>query len=482
MRKTDSPLGVYLRIVVVGMLIAVLRLAPTPHAFDEFLLDANRSIAAGDLLNSATNLAAAATYNPWRYDLNIAAARYAFQAGETQLTIQYLERPGTLSRLATADLILLGEAYQKSGNPTMAEAIWKHISEQGNSIPALQSLADLYLQRKDYASAASYMQKLLSLNPSDVRLTYQIGLLYALTDPIKALPFLAQVAQMGSSDSSPAEDLHDKIKTASLFEEPAYTSLIVGRQLADWGDWGFALVAFQRAVSLRSDYADGWAFIGEARQQISLQETGSALKDGRLELELALQLDKNSVLANTLMGLYWERQVDYTQAAKYMRQAIVNSPQDPYLYSELGNILSKAGDLPAAQSAYEAAIKLTPQDPLFYRQLAQFAMDNHIQIHELALPAARQAILLAPHDERSLDLMAQVMLVLLDYHSAERYSINALQSDPQYAPAQLHLGMAYLYQGKANLARKWLTLAETLDPDSWVAAQATRLLDYYFPK
>ena len=92
-------------------------------------------------------------------------------------------------------------------------------------------------------------------------------------------------------------------------------------------------------------------------------------------------------------------------------------------YSELGNIFSKAGDLPAAQAAYESAIQLSPQDPLFYCLLAQFALDNQIQIHALALPAARQAILLDPHNANSLDVMAQVMFMLEDYHSAERYVI-----------------------------------------------------------
>jgi tetratricopeptide (TPR) repeat protein len=77
--------------------------------------------------------------------------------------------------------------------------------------------------------------------------------------------------------------------------------------------------------------------------------------------------------------------------------------------------------------------------------------------------------------------MAQVMLLLKDYHSAERFSLSALQSDPGFSPAYLHLGTAYLYLGESDLARQWLGLAKTLDPDSWVAAQAKRMLDYYFP-
>jgi tetratricopeptide (TPR) repeat protein len=181
------------------------------------------------------------------------------------------------------------------------------------------------------------------------------------------------------------------------------------------------------------------------------------------------------------MGLYWERQEDYSKVQIYLMRAINASPDDPYLYSELGNILAKVGDLPAAQSAYETAIDLTPQDPLFYRLLAEFALQYQIQIRELALPAARQAIALSSTDPSSLDVMAQVMLVLQDYHSAERFAQSALRADPGFSQAYLHLGISYLFLKEPDLAHQWLSLAETVNPDSWIASQAKRMLDYYFP-
>jgi tetratricopeptide (TPR) repeat protein len=480
--KTDSPLSFYLRILLVSLFIALLGLAPAPRAAVLYLQNAHQAIAGNDLAKAATNLAGAASYYPWRHELNLSAAQNAFQAGNPQSAIQYLERPGTITHLTTDDLLLLGDAYQKSGNIPMAQAIWNRVAELGDPIPATQRLADLSMQQGNYAAVASYYHKLLDANPSNIELYYQIGVLTAVTDPTGALPFLAQAAELDTPDSSKASALHDKIRTASLFDEPAYTLLMVGRQLGAWSEWQLANAAFQHALTLRPEYADAWAFLGEAKQQIARQETGATADVGRPQLELALQLDGSSVLANTLMGMYWERQQDYAQAENYLQRAISLSPKDPYLPSELGNILSKAGDLPAAQSAYEAAINLAPQDPLFYRQLAQFAMDNNIQIHELALPAARQAILLNPDDASSLDVMAQVMLRVFDYQSAERFSIRAIQADPQYAPAYLHLGTAYLYQGKADLALLWLNRATTVDPNSWVSAQATRMLDYYFPK
>lgn len=479
--KTEISPSIYLRVILISFFIAFLGLGPRPHAVSKLLISAKQSIDNEDWLTASQNLAGAAQYYPWRYDFNLEAGRFALEAGDPSAAIQYLERPGTVSHLTIDDLIVLGDAYNQSGAPFMAEAIWKRATELGDSSQAYERLADLYLQRKDYPAAVDNLQKLLFLNPSNTHLYYQIGSLYAAIDPVKALPFLTQAVETDPTNASQAQALYDKIRTAELFDEPAYTFLISGRQLANWGQWDLAVEAFQHAAAIQPIYAEAWAFLGEARQQMAIQDTGSVTDVGYPELVHALKLDANSILANTFMGLYWERQEDYSQAQIYLERAIASSPNDPFLYSELGNILAKAGDLPSAQSAYETAIRLTPRDPLFYRLLAEFALQYQIQIRELALPAARQAINLDPNDASSLDVMAQVMIMLRDYHSAERFSLNALQADPGFASAYLHLGITYIYLEEPDLARRWLSLAETVNPNSWIASQAERMLDYYFP-
>ena len=479
--KTEFSLSYYLRILIVSLFITVLGLGPSQYAAGELLVNANQSITSGDFLTASRTLADAGEYYPWRHELNLTAGRLAMEAGDPKSATSYFERPWTASHLTVDDMILLGDAYLQNGDPYMAEATWKRVTELGEISQAHERLANLYLQRKDYASAITSLQKILFLEPSNIHLYYEIGTLFAATDPIKSLPFLAQAVEMDPTNASKAQALHDKIHTSNLYDEPAYTFVISGRQFANWGEWELAAEAFHRATVLVPGYADAWALLGEARQQIAIQEAGFVSDAGLSDLNHALQLDAKSILANSLMAIYWERQEDYSQAQVFLEYAIASSPKDPFLYAELGNILAKAGDLPAAQAAYEAAIQLTPQDPLFYRLLAEFALGYQIQIRELALPAARQAITLAPNDASSLDVMAQVMLMLQDYHSAERFALSALQSNPGYAQASLHLGMTYIYLEEPDLARRWLTQAETLNPDSWVATQAERMMDYYFP-
>ncbi|NJD58582.1 MAG: tetratricopeptide repeat protein [Anaerolineae bacterium] len=479
--KTNRNLHIALRILLVSLLVACLGLGATSHAASKALANAFQSAKAEDWLGAASYLKSASNYYPWRRELLMTAGRYAFLGGDPKTAINYLEMPGIKDQLGPDDLVLLGEAYQQIGDLAKAVDIWQGLAGQGASPQALQHLVDIGFQQGDYIAALESLLALTRLNPSDAHLQYQVGLLYAATDPLKALSFLATAAEIDPSLAENSRKLHDEIRTASLFDQPAYTLVSSGRQLGGLGEWQLAEQAFMRATEADPDYQDAWAFLGEARQQVDKSEGQNAPDNGLAELTQALKLDSKSVLANSLMGLYWERQQDYAQAQTYLERAAALSPEDPYMYVQLGSLLSKAGDLPAGQANLQKAISLAPENPLFYRLLAEFALDNQIQIRELALPAGRQAMKLDPHSPDSLDLMAKIMLELSDYHAAEQYARQAVEVSPEYAPGYLHLGMAYVFLNQPDLARKWLDRAQKADPDSWVATQATRMLDYYFP-
>jgi Flp pilus assembly protein TadD len=199
------------------------------------------------------------------------------------------------------------------------------------------------------------------------------------------------------------------------------------------------------------------------------------------ELETALELDPRSITANVLMGIYWQRQNQYDQALRYIRSASNLDPSNPMLQAELGRVLARTGDLEDAQKRYERAIELAPQDPIYWRLLAEFALHYQVQVHKIALPAARQSIILSPSDPQSLDIMAQTLIILGDNLNAERYLFRALKEDRGYVPAHMHLGIVYMNQGKVELARQLFDLAKETAPDSWTFDQAQRLIGYYFP-
>lgn len=475
----DLPWRAVLRILLTAILIALLNLAPRPHAVRQAMDQASQAIQYNDYAAAFTQITHAGEKIPWRLDLPLLAARLALHSGYPRQAIQILEQPQIASQLPPSDLLVLGDAYQQSGDSLMAGAIWQRVAELNPSPEIYQRLAEHHQARQDYPAAVNDLRHMLQYTPADAALNYRLGLLYSTFDPDTALAYLAQAAELDPELAPDALELQRKIRTATLFDEPAYTFTSVGRVLAMLDEWSLAEAAFRNATQLRPDYAEAWAFLGEAHQHTMTVASGQYT--GLADLQQALRLDPDSVAANLLMGLYWSRQGDAQLAARYIHNTLRIEPDNPLLHAELGNALAQQGNLPAAEAAYRQAISLAPEDPLFYRLLAEFSLSNRIQVRQIALPAARTAVILDPEEPRSLDLLGQVFLTLEDYQNAERFLLKALEIDPNYAPAHLHLGMVLVQRNEMLRARQEFDLAKTLGSDTWTIAQAQRFISYYYP-
>jgi len=90
-------------------------------------------------------------------------------------------------------------------------------------------------------------------------------------------------------------------------------------------------------------------------------------------------------------------------------------------------------------------------------------------------------VLLDPASPDSLDSLGQVLFLLGDRASGERFFLRALQADPNHAPAHLHLGLAYMLQGERSRAYQEWTLVVALASGTPAAEQAERLVRNYFP-
>jgi Flp pilus assembly protein TadD len=108
--------------------------------------------------------------------------------------------------------------------------------------------------------------------------------------------------------------------------------------------------------------------------------------------------------------------------------------------------------------------------------LAAFFIENDLRVAESGIPAARQALLLAPNDDRALDLIGVGWFKVGDFPEAERMLRRAIGMNPNSAAAHLHLGMCLLEEGLAEEAKSEMEQAARLDPQGAVGAMAGELL------
>jgi Tfp pilus assembly protein PilF len=218
---------------------------------------------------------------------------------------------------------------------------------------------------------------------------------------------------------------------------------------------------------------DAWAFLGEALQHVE----HPSFPDAHKALKKAIEIDPGSLPANTFLALFWRRSGNPDLSLEYLSIAAEIEPNNPDILVDLGAVTAVIGDLDLANSYFLKAIELTSRNPTYLQKYVIFCMGYNYNLEETALPVAREAVLSAPEDPASLDVMGQLLFRLGDLLNAERFLIKAINNSPDYAPAHLHLGLVYNLQDKTNQANDSFARAISLAPGTQTAILAERFMD-----
>jgi Flp pilus assembly protein TadD len=269
------------------------------------------------------------------------------------------------------------------------------------------------------------------------------------------------------------ESLRSALNTALISDDNAYQLLVSGRALGASGNWNLATEAFRNAIAIRADYAEAWAWLGEAKQQQG--------QDGSVEIERAIGLNPDSAMVESLYGLYLQRQKQPKQALAAIMKAAALEPSNPGWQMALGEAYEVTGDLVSALKYYQNATNLSPDDVTFWRALAEFSLRNNLDLVGTGLPAARRLVELASNDWQSDDIAGQILLETDNLVGAEALLKKAIELDPSQAAPFLHLGLLYMQTGDRAAALASLHQAKASDPNGSIGWQANRLLEQYFP-
>jgi len=460
------------RVLALCAAILLLGITPRPYELAREFERVRRAQAFNSPLAAARQLADLAAQVPWRGDLWEQAARAALQGGDRETAIAYFEAAPTLSR---SGQLALGETYAQNGQIEDAIRIWHPLADDPTlAVQLLPRLAEAYLELGDYDNAIRSLQALASRQPQPDT-DYKLGLLLAASNPGAAPPYLLRAAETDPTLAPSANALVDAIQRTLGYDSPSYTLVEVGRALASQNHWDLAGRAFYQAASLRPDYAEAWAYLGEAYQQLQPPDEEAAQK----ALEEAQRINPESPAVNIFLATYWLRQGDSARAQPYLQTATLAAKDNPALQAVIGEMWAQQGDLETALGFYQRNVELTPYDAAAYQALAEFCIRYNYSLNDIGLEAARQAVMLAPRSPGALDTLGQILYRLGDRLNAERFFRRALEAEDTYPPALLHLGIIYLERGDTAQALTHLRRANDLAPGTPTAEHARRLLEDY---
>ena len=406
----------------------------------------------------------------WREELWEMAGISAARGGDFQTALFYF---GKAHQLSEEGWIWLGTSHFRLGNMTSAI----HAAEEGvrhfDSARLYRLLAFAHRDRKDWRSEYDALKNQLRLEAGDPYAHYRLGLLLMLFSPKDAPSELTLASSLNPEVDSAVQTLRSALALSDVQPDESQKMLTIGRALGLVQEWELALVAFEQAVQTDPKNAEAWAWLGEAKQQ-----TG---QDGSAELDKALSLDRTSVNVRGLRGLYWSRQENYQKMLEEYLTAAEHQPENPAWQAGIGDAYVKIGDLVAALAAYQRAVELAPNETTYWRLLAFFCADNSVYVEEIGLPAAQQAVTLAPNDPAALDALGYIYLSSGRYASAEDSLLLAIEVAPEYFPAHIHLAMNYLALGNRAAAFNSLTYVRDADSSGVYEGTAVQILRRYFP-
>ncbi|MBI4730932.1 MAG: tetratricopeptide repeat protein [Chloroflexi bacterium] len=462
-----------LRQTLILLLLLTIILAPRPLAGAADLDSARRFEAAGDYAAAASAYAAAAARIPWRAGLCGQAGQAFWLAGDAGQAIFWFAKGESRQALSLSDWLAYGDALAALGDEAAAIRAWEQSLQIDPSAGAYLRLAQASRRGEDLPQAIEYLYQALALAPEDAEAHYQLGLLLAATAPEKALPELMRAAALDPEMDETVQALRAELNRAFLVEDRAYQFTVSGRALAFLGEWDLAAEAFRRAIEADAEYAEAWAWLGEARQQQG--------QDGRTQLARALLLEPQSASIQALDGLYWMRQGKPEKALAAYEKAAALEPENSVWQVSLGDAASASGDLLTASQHYRRAVELAPEDPAAWRALALFSLENDTDVENTGLVAARQLLRLAPDDWLTYDIAGRIAIRIGAQVEAETHLLKAIELAPQEPASHFHLALAYLESGQNSQAYDKLVDTLALDPAGPFGWQANRLLEQYFP-
>lgn len=468
--KKPSPILALAYNFLILISVLMLILAPRPLTGLMELSSAVRFDKAGEHLAAALAYKSAAERLPWQPSLWEKAGTSALLGGNLPDAITLLTKAAARNAISKNGWVSLGLADQETGDLPSAMKAWR------NALPMAEAYRYLAQGQRisgDFPAALDSWHASLLQDPQEAAAHYQVGLLEMALAPSKALPDLMRAVQLDPKLDATVQNLRGALNAALLSDDRSYQFVISGRALGASGNWDLATEAFRNAIALRADYAEAWAWLGEAKQQQG--------QDGSAEIERALAINPDSAMLQSLYGLYLQRQKQPEKALAAFQKAAALQPEEPGWQMALGGAYEKTGNLIAALEHYQRAVALAPGEATAWRALAEFSLRNSVDLAGTGLPAARRLVELVNNDWQADDIAGQILMENADIIGAEALLKKAVELDPTQAAPALHLGLLYLQTGNRASAYSYLSQAKVFDPDGPYGWQAKRLLEQYFP-
>jgi tetratricopeptide (TPR) repeat protein len=366
------------------------------------------------------------------------------EAGRLLKAAAELAPPRSFVRLKWADF--LAESGQLDDAKRFLEATAK---EAAGFLPALNRLARLALEQRQYDECAGFVRRILSAEP---------------------LSFEGRLtgARLKLAQNEPERAVEDLERLTSAYPRVP----VVRRQLATAyllnGNMTRAVSSLEQAVKMDPGYGEAVLLLAELN--LRRGDAASAVQ----ALTEFLKRRPQSLPARYALAEAYRTQGKLDEAAGVYRQLTQLTSADPqasYLLGETLRQQKKTGD---ARRALEQALGL---DAGFLRALVQLVeLDLEAKDADAALQRVQKHLASQPKQAEAHFLLAQVYLAKGDNARAEEVLLKAIELNPDFSQGYVAVARLMVASGRQAQARERLEAALTRNPKDVAALMLLGML------
>lgn len=300
----------------------------------------------------------------------------------------------------------------------------------------LRQLADYFLDRESFDSAALCYQHYLSLYPKDTSIRYYYGVCLYHAAKYEEAVFNFQLVLL--KDANRAE-LYNWIGVCELLR----TNYLAARD------------NFKQCIKLDPDYAPAYFNLGKT--QYELEDFGDAQKN----LEKAQELMPGDAdLLRMLADIYYNTQ-NWEKAKALYEQLYPKNRKNEKVNFRLGDIFLRDGQWDMAITYFGNYLQMVPSAAEANKKIgiAYYNIDKYLN----ALQSFDKAAKILWDDKELLLYGAISANKTADYVKAQDYAERAINLDKNYIRAYFQLAAAFKGQGKKKESKEALARAKDLE-------------------
>ncbi len=376
-----------------------------------------------------------------------------------------------------ADLmVLLANAYERSGSIELAEKQYSDATKTSNFDPAVALNYVAFLQRRgNTARAEDVLTELAGRWPQNVQI----------------LSALAQV-RLARQNWIGAQEVAEAIKKIGNF--PGLADQILGVALIGRSKFDESIAALQNAHAAAPSAVQPMAslvraYVGakqtdraigflqtvlkanpanaEAHVLLGAVQLANNAPDQALQsFKAAIEVQPNDARGYVALANFYLGQKNGDEAVNTIRTGLKAQPESSILHTTLAALQEQKGDYEAAISEYEHLLDMDPGSLIVSNNLASLLADHRGDKVSLDRAQALAASLRQSPVPQFKDTLGWVTYLRGDYKAAVPLLEEAAAALPNMALVHYHLGMSYIAAGEPTKASEQLKLALDQTPDS----------------